>query len=118
MSKDRVKLSSDAINSIARDAAQRAEHGVLDSMRQWWGREVEMLTEQIDAMKDYLALVTARGDYHGVMDAGADIRELTARRSVFVDLLATVADGGAAHRLEEIKRTLLDIRLRRERRRS
>lgn len=78
----------------ARDAAPLAipsakrqpEESVASKLKQW-AHEVEVIDGQIAAMRNYLALVTSRSDYHGVMDAAADIRELNARRAVFVGLL-------------------------------
>jgi hypothetical protein len=50
-------------------------------------REVqrEYIREQIAVMERYIALRLAMRDWHGVMDAAADIRELEAKLGV-VDL--------------------------------
>lgn len=70
----------------------------------WWRAEVRLLDRQIEALRHYLALVTGRDDWHGIMDASADMRELVARRGVYVDIIARVEAGGARDRVEEIER--------------
>lgn len=40
--------------------------------------KIEALEKKIEGMKQYLLLKFDHGDWHGVMDAAADIRELEA----------------------------------------
>jgi hypothetical protein len=40
--------------------------------------KIEALEKKIEGMKQYLLLKFDHGDWHGVMDASADIRELEA----------------------------------------
>lgn len=40
------------------------------------------LQKDLHIMKDYLLMCTRKEDWHGVMDASADIREIVAKLSV------------------------------------
>lgn len=103
--------NEDEITAIKLAAAKVEREALI----RWWTREIDLLDEQIRQMGDYLALVTARADHHGVMDAAADIRELTAKRSVFMQMTELVRGSGCGHRIEDIERLLFDSRVRFER---
>lgn len=45
-------------------------------------KSAEELQQDLRIMKDYLAMCARKEDWHGVMDASVDIREIVAKLSV------------------------------------
>ena len=59
-----------------------AESPKLHSIRESADPRSVQWKRDLDLMKDYLSLCIRKEDWHGVMDAAADIREIVAKLSV------------------------------------
>ena len=62
-------------------------------MRAIFEKQITLLNERIEKMKQYLLLKFEEEDWHGVCDAGMDIRDLESERKVYLDIIACMNIG-------------------------
>ena len=71
--------------------------GQVLELVEWLQARILKEGERLMLLREYLAMVSEAGDWHGVEDCGSDIRDCIASRQAFVDVLARVrelADNG------------------------
>lgn len=61
-----------------------AEAKTVRPIRETLEIRVTQLKQDLQLMKEYLLMCVRKEDWHGVMDASADIREIVAKLSVLV----------------------------------
>lgn len=61
-----------------------AEAKTVRPIRETIEMRVAQLKQDLQLMKEYLLMCVRKEDWHGVMDASADIREIVAKLSVLV----------------------------------